>query len=184
MRTKVLALFLAAICLAVRAEDENPYKKANVGDWVEFKSSTVMPQMKMESKMKQTVTAKTEKEVTVKMDMEMPNMPVQSNEMKIDLTTKYDPTTAGMPPGAKVPKIEKLAEGDETLNIGGKEYKSHWVSQKMETDMGGAKMESQMKTWTSKDAPLTGMVRMETKMTGAMAMTTTMELTGSGSSAK
>ena len=185
MRTKILALFLAAICMAMRAEDENPYKNAKVGDWVEYKSSTVMPQMKMESKMKRTVTAKTEKEVTIKMDTEMPNVPPQSTEMKIDLTTKYDPLTAGMQRGgAKPPVIEKVGEGDETLNLGGKEYKTHWIDNKMTMEMGGNKMESQSKVWMSKDAPLGGMVRMEMKMGGAMAMTTTTELTGAGTGAK
>src|ERR1043165_1695653 len=177
-RFKLFALVLATLAFAsFAADEENPYKSAKIGDWVEYKSNTEAQGFKMESKMKHSVTAKTDKEVTVAIEMDM-NGQKHTQEMKIDLTQKYDPTTAGAPPGQKAPKVEKVKEGDETLTIGGKAYKSHWTESKMTMDAGGQPMETESKTWISKDAPLGGLVKMEMKM-GA-GMKTTMELTGSG----
>src|SRR5438105_1366233 len=70
-RTK-LVLGMAAVCLvatAARAEEENPFKKAKVGDWSQYATKTVMPAATIESEMKQTVTKKTDTEVTYEMKM-------------------------------------------------------------------------------------------------------------------
>lgn len=177
-RKMLMTLAVAVLSLAAFAEDENPYKAAKIGDWAEYKSSTDANGFKMESKMKQTVTAKSDKEVTVSIEMDMAGQK-HTQETKIDLTKAYDPAAAGTQPGAKAPKITKGKEGDETLTVGGKEYKSHWVESKMTIDMGGQSIESESKSWVSKDVPLGGLVKSETKMSTGIKVT--MELTGSGS---
>jgi len=176
------ALLLALIAFVGRAEDlEHPYKSAKVGDWVEYTSHTEGNGFKMDSTTKQTVTAKSDKEVTIKIDSEMQGRK-NSQETKIDLTKKFDPNEMpGMPGGAK-PKVEKIKEGDESVTVGGKQYATHWVENKITMEMQGMKMENQSKTWTAKEAPLGGMVKMEMNM--SMGMKMTMEMTASGSGAK
>ncbi|MEI6233464.1 MAG: hypothetical protein WCT04_10455, partial [Planctomycetota bacterium] len=163
-------------------EVDNPFKSVKVGDWVEYTSHTDANGMKMDSKMKQTVTAKTDKEVTVKFDTEMAGQ-TKSNEQKIDLTKKYDMNDlpAGMPATMK-PKVEKLKEGDEKVTVNGKEYAAHWIENKITLHMGEIKMDMQAKTWIAKDAPMSGLIKMDTSM--SMGMKSTLELTGSGSGAK
>jgi hypothetical protein len=178
LRTISMTCVLCVLALSTFAGDENPYKAAKVGDWAEYKSSTDANGFKMESKMKQTVKAKTDTEVTVSIEMDMGGQK-NTQETKIDLTKAYDPTTAGTPPGAKPPKVEKGKEGDETVSVGGKEYKSHWIESKVTMEMGGQTIATETKTWMSKDVPLGGLVKSETKMNNGIKVT--MELTGSGS---
>ena len=180
-QVKVLKAVLALAVLVysaapelLQAADENPFKSAKVGDWVEFKQATQMAAGNMEATMKQTVTAKDEKTVTLKMEVSANGMKPPPQEVKIELDKPYDPTQT--PENAK---IEKLKEGDETITAGGKEYKCHWVQSKVTVDHEGTKFETESKSWISKDAPLGGLVKMEMEIK-AMGTKTLMELTGSG----
>ena len=172
------ALFSIAALLSHAADVENPYKTAKVGDWVEYSSHTEGPGISMNSKSKQTVTAKTDTEATITIETDMQGQK-SSQEQKIDLTKKFDPSdmSAGMPGGMK-PKVEKGKEGDEAVTVGGKKYDTHWVENKVTMEMQGMKIESETKSWIAKDAPLGGLVKMEMKMMAGMKMT--MELSGSG----
>jgi hypothetical protein len=183
IRRLFFAVVFSGVAMLSHAEDaENPYKTAKVGDWVEYTSHTAGAGFSMESKSKQTVMAKTDKEVTIKIESEMQGQK-NSQEQKIDLTKKFDPNdmSTGMPGGMK-PKVEKVKEGDEAVTIGGKKYDAHWVENKVTMEMQGAKIESDTKSWISKDAPLGGLVKMEMNMSAGMKMT--MELSGSGNGAK
>jgi len=63
------------------------------------------------------------------------------------------------------------SEGEETMKIGGKDYKTQWY--KYKTKSGDFEMESQ--SWTSPDVP-NMTVKMVSKTSGATASTTTLEL--------
>jgi hypothetical protein len=109
-------------------------------------------------------------------------MEVPGQENKIDLTKPYDPnSTANLPKGDEV-KIEKISDGKEKIKVGDKEYECTWTNSKMKGKANGVELDAEVKVWTSKSVPLGGMVKTEMKATIAgMAMTTTMELSETGS---
>lgn len=168
------------VTAAAHGAEEHPYKTAKVGDWVSYKNTVSLPTgQKMESPMKQVVTAKDETSVTLKVTTEAAGQSYDS-EQKIDLTKEW----TGVPemPNAKV---EKLEEGKEDAKAGEKSYACNWVKYKISAEVNGVATVNNAKIWTSKDVPLGGLVRMEmatdmdvggTKMTTQMVM----ELTGSG----
>ena len=167
----VLACWLSPV---VRAED-NPFKKAEVGDWVSYKTVTEMPNVPtggMAMETKQTVTAKTEKEVTMKVETLMNGNSMGAQEIKIPLDQPYDPTktTNG--------KVEKLGEGEESISVGGKTYACKWVKIKTQVEANGMKIDTESKYWTSPEVPLGGLVKNDTST--SMNMKMHMELTGAG----
>jgi hypothetical protein len=166
-------LMLGALT-AVYAED-NPFKNAKVGDWTESKVSTIAMGNPLDMTLKQTVAAKDDMFVTVKTTMVFGKMEVPGPEIKIDLSKPYDAAnTAGLPAGAAT-KIEKDGAGKEKIKVGGKEYDCEWTKFKASGVMG---QDAELKVWTNKDAPLSGVVKMEMK---SKQVDFTMELTGSGS---
>jgi hypothetical protein len=181
---KSLLTFAAlAVCLlpaARGADEENPFKKAKVGDYAEYKMTTSSMGRDFEGKTKMTIIAKDDKEATVEVTGKFGSMgkemDLPAQKQKIDLTKPYDPTTANMPKGADV-KIEK-GNGTETVMAGGKQYACTWMKAVSTFKIGDMNLESEMKMWSSKEVPLSGMVKMEMKSKFANV---TMELTGSGS---
>src|SRR5205823_7680813 len=106
-------VFVAALILILgtaRAEDENPLKNAKVGDWIEYKSVMTGP-ANIESSMKQTVTAKTDDELTMDMVMKTP-AGEQKQQMKIDLKKKYDPRSMG-----GEGEFKEIDKGEETIEV-------------------------------------------------------------------
>jgi hypothetical protein len=183
MRSLLTSAVLVCLVPALQAaDDENPFKKAKVGDWAEYKMSS--PQG-IEGKLKMTVKAKNDKEATIENKMTISvmgnerEMPVQ--QQKIDLTQAYDYTklnSMGKLPKGVDAKVEKAGDGKEKITIGGKSYDSNWMKLKTTNKFGDMTIESEIKVWMSKTAPLSGMVKMEVT---SQFLNMTMELTGSGS---
>jgi hypothetical protein len=170
-----LSLFL--VPMAVRAEEgENPFRKAMVGDYIAYKVTTKVMDENIEVTLKQIVSRKDEKELTLKAIATFAGEEVPSKDMKIDLTKPYDRIRAAMQ-SDKNGKFEKTGEGKETITAGGKTYECTWIGGKVTTDVGGMKVNSQVKLWFSTSVPLTGLVKMEMKSTAAAVV---MEMTGSG----
>jgi hypothetical protein len=159
------------------ADDENPFKNAKLGDWVEYK----LTGENMEGSTKMTVLSKDNKELVYEVAASVSFMgnkvdgPVQI--MKIDLTKAYDAISAANLKAKNV-KIEKLDEGKEKLKTAGKEYDTKWTRLRATTMVNEMKMVVDYKMWFSDDVPLSGLVRMDTTAPG---MTTKLELIGSGS---
>jgi hypothetical protein len=133
---------------------------------------------RVDSKTKLTVTAKNNKEATIvttgKVIIMGKETDVPAQKLKIDLTKPYDPTSeAKLPKGVAV-KVEKGA-GTEKIMVGGKEYECTWVKFKT----GKKNNETETTVWTSKDVPLSGIVKREVK--SSVGDTTTMELISFGS---
>src|SRR5262245_28029228 len=120
-----VAVVIALLPLAWAQEKEredNPYRKAKVGDWVEYKMTTSVGGNNIEGKVKMTVTEKTDKEATVKSIATLNGMEIPGQETKIDLTKPYDPAkNANVPKGAEI-KTEKVDDGKEKIKVGDKEY--------------------------------------------------------------
>ena len=182
MKTRLFAclLALAAAPCASGADEENPYKKAKVGDYATYKMNMKVGDFAITGTMTSTVTAKTDKSATVKVVGKVNGMDIPAQEQKIDLTKPYDPTKSAVPPGTDA-KVEKLKEGKEKIKAGGKEYDCKWETYKVTGKAMGIEMTSEVKVWQAKDLPLQ-LVKMEMNAEFAgMKMEITMELSESGS---
>ncbi len=162
----------------VVAPEENPYKKAKVGDWAEYKMTTSIGGLNLEGTVKNEVTAKTEKEATMKTTVMAGGQELPGQETKIDLTKPFDPSsTTGLPKGDEV-KVEKISDGKEKIKIGGKEYECTWEKSKVKGKANGVDLDAEVKVWMCKSVPLGGMVKMEMK---SEVINMSMELTETGS---
>src|SRR5262245_10871558 len=116
---------------ATAADDDNPYKSAKVGDYATYKLDMKIGDLALGGTVTSTVTAKTDKEATVKSTGKVNGMDIPAQEQKIDLTKPLDPTKAGNLPGGADAKVEKLKEGKEKIKVGGKEYEATWTTYKV-----------------------------------------------------
>ena len=178
MRLVIASVLLVCLVPAIRgADDQNPYRVAKVGDWVEYK----MTGQNMEGSTKMTVVSKDEKEVTYEVGASFSFMgnkmvaPVQT--MKVDLTKAYDVISAANLKAKNV-KIEKLDEGKDKLKVAGKAYDTNWTKYRATATVNEMTIVTDYKMWFSKEVPLSGLVRMDTT---ASEITTKLELNGSGS---
>lgn len=169
--------FLAPLATQGQEKMDNPYKTAKVGDYVAYKIITSLGGRNLEMAMKQTVTAKDDKEVTVKTTTKIMGNEVPTQTTKIDLTKPFDITSAVVQ-GKKSGQFEKTGEGKEKVKVGAKTYECTWISGKVVAEANGKKIESDVKVWMSKEVPMSGMVRMEMKSDLANVQ---MEISGSGS---
>ena len=188
--TAILAIFCAP--LVVRSADEdNPYKNAKVGDFATYKMSMKVAGFAVTGSTTQSVTAKSEKEATVKttgaFELNGMKMDIPAQEQTIDLTKPFDPTKVGggggLPAGTDV-KVETGKEGQDKIKVAGKEYDCTWTTYTVKGKAGGQEITADVKAWMSKDLPL-GMVKMEmTADVAKMKMEMTMELEKSGNDKK
>src|SRR5262245_31822518 len=177
-RVLTAALVFCCVPLALAQDTENPFKKAKVGDWAEYKMSTNVKGFAIDASMKMTVTDKNDKEVTLKTSIKIMDMDLPGQETKVDLTKPFDPlSTANIPKGTKA-KVEKAGEGKEKITVGGKTYECTWMKLKIAAEVKGVNLDSEVKVWMSKTVPMSGMVKMEMKSNLADM---TMELTNTGS---
>jgi hypothetical protein len=181
MRARWL-LFVAIACAVPLTasgggdKNENPFKKAKVGDFLSYKMATTVKGTAIEATMKQTVTAISEKEAKVKTAIVVNGMNFPGGaDITIDLTKPYDPTSAALQKNPNG-KFEKKDEGKEKIKIGDKTYDCTWISGKLVVEKG-IKINSDMKVWFAKSVHMSGLVKMEMKSDLANV---TMELTESG----
>jgi hypothetical protein len=181
---RLLSAAALAVCLiptAYAGDDENPFKKAKVGDYTEYKLTSTIMGTNVDGTTRMTVTAKDDKEATIEVTGKVRNMGTEVNippqKQKIDLTKPFDPTSmANLPKGGDV-KVEK-GDAPEKIMAGGKQYECNWMKAASTFKVGDMSIQSDIKVWLSKDVPLSGIVKMELK---SKLANMTMELTGSGS---
>lgn len=180
----LVGLLLAAVApLAARGADDHPLKNAKVGDFVTYKVSVNFGGMDLSGTSTQTVTAKSDKEVTVKTAGKMNDMDFPESEQKIDLTKPFDPTKMAAPPGSEA-KFEKLKDGTEKLKVGDKTYDTTWTTYKMTASGMGQDITGEVKVWMAKDVPF-GVAKTETKVSfGGMDIKAEMTFSESGTAKK
>ena len=166
--TAVFTLFLAVTVVVWAQEADQPLKRAKVGDYVIFKMEGPV-----KGTMKQEVTAVSEKEVTVKTITTINGMELKPSEQTIDLTKKADPSVEEK--NKKKFRIVETGKGQETLRIGGKDYKCDWRSMTTTVTQNGMDIVTEAKVWISKDAPVYGMVKTENKTFGMLTVTELIE---------
>jgi hypothetical protein len=174
-------LCFAIICLVPLASpaqenNHNPFRNAKVGDYVAYKQTTMFLGKNIEISMRETVTAKNDKELTLRTTGTVSGTALPSHDAKIDLTKPYDPATA-MTQADPTSKFEQTGAGKEKIKIGDKTYDCAWIAGK-QFDKGG-KHTTDVKIWFSKSVPLTGRVKVETKST--FGEVTKREIAGWGS---
>jgi hypothetical protein len=180
VRTLAVIATFAIVPFAAAADEENPYKKAKLGDFATYKMTGKAAGMNIEGTLTQAVSAKSDKELTLKVTGKMNGMDIPSQEQKIDLTKPYDPTKTVLPPGTEA-KVEKLKDGKEKIKAAGKEYECTWETYKIKAKANGMEFEADAKVWQTKDLSLL-VVKMEmnTEVAG-MKIEMAMELSESGS---
>jgi hypothetical protein len=119
-RLFAVAVVVGLAPLASAGKQENPLKKAKVGDWVEYKMTTIASGVTLDGSSKSTLIAKDEKEATIRTTVILAGKNFPDQEKKIDLTKPLNPLDM-----VKGPKgdntVEKGKEGKEIIKIGGKE---------------------------------------------------------------
>jgi hypothetical protein len=170
--------FLAALPLlagmaacAIAQESDQPLAKAKVGDWAVYTSTGAQFKMTMRQEL---VTIKG-KDVTVKFTSTVNGLDLPASEQTFDVSKKVDPFVGA--DKADNLKIKETGVGKETLKVNGKDYVCDWRANHITTTANGQEIVSESKVWMSKDAPLFGLVKTETRTLG---MLTVMELTESG----
>jgi hypothetical protein len=201
MTARLLAVLLALVLVpAARSapapkssgEDDVPYKSAKVGDFATYKMTTKVAGIGVDGEVTQTVSAKSDKEMTIKTATKLAaggmDVPTSEQEGTIDLTKPFDPIKSGfMGQGAAAgaaPTCEKLEEGKEKLNVAGKEYEATWTTYKVKVNAGAQQFEADVKIWSSTKFSF---YMLKTEMTadiGGMKMEMTMELSEVGTKGK
>jgi hypothetical protein len=173
--------------------DDAPYKSVKVGDFATYKMTTKVAGISVDGVMTQTVTAKSDKEVTIKTAAKVAangmDVPTPEQESTIDLTKPFDPLKSGVlgpgaAPGGAAPTYEKLKDGKEKLTVAGKEYEATWTTYKFNMNAGGQQLEAEMKVWSSTRFSFYMLKTEVTMDLGGMKMDMTMELTEVGAKGK
>ena len=184
MKARLIAAVLAiavAPFVARAADEENPYKKAKVGDFATYKMTTKAMGFNVEGTVTQTVVENDGKEATIEITGKFMGMDIPAQKQKIDLTKPFDPTkaTGPMPAGAAA-QVEKLKDGKEKLKVGTKEYETKWETYKVKMKAAGMDIEADMKVWQAKELTIP-VVKMEvTTEFGGQKMEMQMEMTDVG----
>jgi hypothetical protein len=141
---------------------DNPFRTAKVGDFASYKMTTKVAGNDLEGTMKLTVTEKDEKMVKLKSSVSLMGLSLPGQDTTVDLTKPYD-VIGAVNQGQKGGTFEKTGEGKEKIKVAGKEYDANWIAGKINAEAKGVKIDSEVKVWFSKEVPLNGMLKMETK---------------------
>lgn len=170
------ALLSGGLCRA--AEADNPYKRAKVGDWVSYVTTTESDAMpgKQTTTVKQTVKARDEKEVTllveeVNLMVAKGSDPVEnkgSRDVKISLDNPYYPhfdRSIGITDDGNVAVI-KVADGKESMTVAGKTLACQWTENSMSMKEKSEFMSASgtYKSWFCPEVPLHGVAKSDISM--------------------
>jgi hypothetical protein len=161
-------------------DDFNPYKSVKVGDFATYKLNVKVGQLNIQGSTTQSITAKSDKEATVKVVSSVNGMDVPAQTQTIDLTKPYDPSKVGGLPQGVEATVTKDKDGKEKVKVGGKEYDANWTTYNVKAKAGGSDIKADIKVWMSKDVTM-GVVKMEMSADiASQKMEMTMELTETG----
>src|SRR5262249_49864662 len=169
----MLGTTLAPVQPPARPAEENIYRAARVGDWVEYRTAEASPVV-----IRHTVTAKAADTLTLRIDQTIDGKAGPPIEQAVDLRGPWPPPEKPGKKPAMTTKVETLGSGQETLTVAGKRYECEWTRQRTTvTPEQGPPIVIVTKVWWCKDVPLGGAVRSETETGGR---TSVAELTGFG----
>jgi len=164
MKHLLAAIALFTCASLVGAQEENPFKKAAVGDWADYKLDTTAQNIKLTGKMRIAVKAKTDDKATIRTTITINDQEVSAQETTIDLTKPFDYTSTTGLPGAAEAKVEKVGEPKiEKIKVAGKDVETVLSTLKLTATVMGNPFDSEIKVWTSKDLPLAGLAKMDVR---------------------
>lgn len=151
LRLPAVALLALIASEFSAADEENPFRKAKVGDYAKYSTVLLTGGAEVKGARVQTVTAASEKEVTLKTVTEIggKEVPNKRPDQKIDLSKPFDPAADDFTAGTK---WEKLKQGKEKVKVNGKEYECDWATYKPVAP-GKADPTGELKVWTCPDVP-------------------------------
>lgn len=158
----------------------HPLKEAKVGDFATYNMMIRIKDQFIYGSMSQTVTARTEKDVTIESAVSINGMPCSSScsKHKIDFTKPFEPTAQlGVPEIGT--KFERGKTGTENLEIAGKEHDAAWTSYRFTRKNDVREYEQEIKIWSAKSLP-GYLVKIEITCLDGSNMATTLELTETG----
>ena len=169
-----MSLAFLVLALAAPPESENLYRAAKVGDWVEFTSTGASRVV-----MRQSVTAKTDEMLTLRMEQTVDGKAGPPFDQAIDLKGAFPPPAKPEADAPFTTTQESLGTGKEKRTIDGRTYECEWKQERTTfTPTGKGKPMSVVSTvWRCPDVPLGGAVRIESESNGVKTVT---ELTGFG----
>ena len=157
-----LVLILTWIDVSGADEKDNPFRTAKVGDFNSYKMTTKVGDLAIEGTLKVIVSEKDENTAKVKSEIKVMGTSLGVQESTIDLRKPL--AIASVIHQAQIGgTFTKTSAGTAKIKVAAKEYDAVWVAGKVASETKGIKIETEIKIWLSKDVPLNGMLRMETK---------------------
>lgn len=149
------ALTVSSSVVAHADELENPYRRAQVGDWAKYKHATRGGSLNYSSEETRTITAKDGKTVKLKRTLSLDVGVTKEYDETIDLTAAF--TTATLLGYEEPPQftIEKTDDGTEGVQVGEKKLEARWTFYSL--DRGGPNA-AEKQIWVAKEAPFDGIV--------------------------
>jgi hypothetical protein len=173
-----VALLVLAPLSAGAGDEENPFRKAKVGDFATYKLTTT-GLAASDGTATRLVTAKDDKEVVLKTVVTAGGKAQPVPDERIDLTRPYNPLIVPVLAGTPV-KLEKVKEGAEKVKAGGREYDARWTTYKVSGRLNGLDVSGEVKVWLSKDIPLALVKMHTTAVVGGKKLETVHELVETG----
>jgi len=145
--------FLLCLSLSTFAAEENPLKKAKVGDWAKYDMEIDMKDLSMNGKgtVTQTVIGKSDIAITLEIviDLQISGIPAnkETTEQKIDLTKPFSPwdsTEWFTEPIDR--KIKEVKSGNQKLVVAGKTFDCRYTEYECEEEEGEKTL---VRLWTS-----------------------------------
>jgi hypothetical protein len=144
---------------------ENPYKRAQVGDWTHVEQTMQAQGQTMTGQGTSEVIEKTATEAIVKMQVVFGNQ-FQEDTITIDLTEPLEDRMGDMMAqiGQELPANAEFWIGpsqyeEDVLFIGGKRYECVRGTRSMRLEQQGEKLEGTIRNWRCVDVPLDGIVK-------------------------
>lgn len=180
MRMLAAALALAFAPAGWAADEENPFKKAKVGDFATYKMATKISGVTLEGVVTQTVISKDDKEAVVELTGKVNNTDIPPQKQTIDLSRPYNPSAStGLPTGVGA-KVERLKEGKEKVKVGMKDHDTTWETYKVKLNAGGTDFDAELRVWQDKSLALP-LVKMEmSTVVNENRIDVNMEMTATG----
>jgi len=170
---------MVAVALGVSAwAMDNPLEKADVGDWTLFKVRMMGQEF---GAMKIILAAREDSQATLVMEIKSEMMGISERfKHAIGLDGDFDPLSMmGQMPAQGV---RKTGEGEEKIELLGKEYLCNWVSFTLDNPDGGDRL-GDLKAWYSSDLTF-GLAKMSMNiMQGPMPMAMSVEMAETGKGA-
>lgn len=173
------AVALALLPLAARAADEeNPYRNTKVGDFFAYKLVAKFGNRTFDGSLTEVVTARTDKEVSVKVTGKIGELNLPLEELKIDLSKPFDPSKLNR--GSADVKVEKGRSGKEKITVLGKEIEATWTNYKLKGKASQIEVDTDVKVWMAKGGPAPILKIEQVQSAAGIKTEMTMELAEAG----